>query len=380
MTRRSRGQRPQGRSWVRWLGAAGLAVCGALVAAASGAPGASAAARNVEAWAAGEGVATVVHYDASGFSRTTGVLAGRVELEVHPAAGGFWWAKAAVEPWIPVDLAGSGEAPGGSVAVTEAYAGLRLPAADVYVGRVPLPLETARLTLPFTLTPHDEAGRRPGADGVRADVYLAWGRLQLAAVQAGGRWTPVAGWRRQLSGWEATGYVLWTEDGPAAGVGASGLAGSTVVYGELWTFTGKRGLRGGVGATGYLGDLLWTVELARAGFPMADGQGGASAPMLLAAAQLAYALPSGWAMVADAAVALDEEASAAASLQAEPQPATPEPANPPQASRPRAHQLGVAVTYELLPGQAQVELSVRRRVQPPLPAALLAAAGLRWFF
>src|SRR5690606_10663511 len=104
-----------------------------------------------------------------------------------------WWAKAAVEPWIPVDLAGSGEAPGGSVAVTEAYAGLRLPAADVYVGRVPLPLETARLTLPFTLTPHDEAGRRPGADGVRADVYLASGRLQLAAVQAGGRWTPVAG-------------------------------------------------------------------------------------------------------------------------------------------------------------------------------------------
>ena len=158
-------------------------------------------------------------------------------------------------------------------------------------GRVPA-LETARLTLPFTLTPYDEAGRRPGADGVRADVYLAWGRLQLAAVQAGGRWTPVAGWRRQLSGWEATGYVLWTEDGPAAGVGASGLAGSTVVYGELWTFTGKRGLRGGVGATGYLGDLLWTVELARAGFPMADGPGGASAPMLLAA-QLAYALPSG---------------------------------------------------------------------------------------
>src|SRR5690606_32770459 len=114
---------------------------------------------------------------------------------------------------------------------------------------------------------------------------------------------------------------------------------------------------------------------------MADGPGGASAPMLLAAAQLAYALPSGWAMVADAAVALDEEASAAAaSLQAEPQPATPEPANPPQASRRRAHQVGVAVTYELLPGQAQVELSVRRRVQPPLPAALLAAAGLRWFF
>src|SRR5690606_8116614 len=138
MTRRNRGQRPQGRSWVRWLGAAGLAVCGALVAAASGAPGASAAARNVEAWAAGEGVATGVHYDVGGLSRTTGVLAGRVELEVHPAAGGFWWAKAVVEPWIPVDLAGSGEAPGGSVAVTEAYAGLRLPAGDDCGGRGPV--------------------------------------------------------------------------------------------------------------------------------------------------------------------------------------------------------------------------------------------------
>src|SRR5690606_10663512 len=89
--------------------------------------------------------------------------------------------------------------------------------------------------------------------------------------EAGGRRWPGRVW-----GGEATGHVLWREGGRAAGVGASGLAGSTVVYGELWAFTGKRGLRGGVGATGYLGDLLWTVELARAGFPMADGPGGAS--------------------------------------------------------------------------------------------------------
>ena len=127
MTRRNRGQRPQGRSWVRWLGAAGLAVCGALVAAASGAPGASAAARNVEAWAAGEGVATVVHYDAGGLSRTTGVLAGRVELEVHPAAGARW-AKAAVEPWIP----GFGRPGAPGSVVTEATHCIAM--ADVYVG------------------------------------------------------------------------------------------------------------------------------------------------------------------------------------------------------------------------------------------------------
>src|SRR5690606_17465216 len=209
-------------------------------------------------------------------------------------------------------------------------------------------------------TSYDAAGRRPGGDGVRADVYLSSGRLQVAAMRAGQQWTPLIGWRQQLVGGEATGYVLWKEHGPAAGVGASGLVGSTVVYGEAWSLPGEQGLRGSVGATGYLGDSLWTVELARASFPAAQTSGPQAPAVPLAAAQLAHAFPSGWTVVADAAAVLRDETPAA---------------GPALGKQDRPHHLRLSVTYELLPAQAEVELSVRRQGPPPHPDVLGAAAG-----
>ena len=353
------------RCWraLRWI-VTGLALS-VLLWAGHGAFVLAAPAPGVELSVAGEGSVTVAHQAVGGVSQTTGVLAGRLELRLYPGAASPWWAELTVEPWLPLDSSGVSEAPPGSIAVTEAHAGFRFPTADVYVGRFQLPVETGRLAVPFTLTSYDAAGRRQGVDGVRADVYLCSGRLQVAAVQAGQQWTPLIGWRQQLVGWEATGYVLWKEHGPAAGVGASGLVRSTVVYGEAWSLPGEQRLRGSVGATGYLGDSLWTVELARASFPAAQTSGPRAPAVPLAAAQLAHAFPSGWTVVADAAAVLRDETPAA---------------GPALGKQDRPHHLRVSVTYELLPGQAEVELSVRRQVRPPQPDVLGAAVGLRWFF
>lgn len=332
---------------------------------AGGGAAAVAAARGLEVDVAGEWSGTFFYRDVDGVAQTWGVLGGRLNLGLYPAVSSRWHAAVAVEPWFPLDLGGAGQALPGSVVVTAAYAGWRFPTADVYAGRFPLPLETARLTLPFTVTSYDEAGRRPGVDGVRTDVYLPAGRLQLAVLRLDEAWSPLVGWRQQLAGWEALGHLLWGNDGPAAGVGASGLIGSTVVYGELWTLAGEQGLRASVGATGFLGDLLWTAELARAPFPPPGAQGLSSLPVSLGATQVTYALAPGWTVVADASIVLDDEVPGGhgSPLQQE-----------------RAHEWGVTFTYDLLPGQAELELSVRRQVRPPGPAALGAVVALRGFF
>ncbi|OUN01708.1 MAG: hypothetical protein BAA04_12690 [Firmicutes bacterium ZCTH02-B6] len=353
-----------GRLVLRLILVTGLALWGDLLAG----PGAVALAapdHGVEAAVAGEASVTVAHQAHGAVSETVGVFAGRLALQLNPAVAAPWWVALTVEPWFPVDLSGTGVVAGSVALVTEAYAGLRFPAVDVYVGRFQLPLETARLTMPFTLTPHDQAGRRPGVDGARTDVYLPTGRLQLGVVRAGEEWTRLLGWRQQLVGWEATGYVLWREDGLAAGVGASGLIGSTVVYGELWSLKGAPGLRGSVGATGYVGDFLWTAEVGRASVTAAGGAGDETTEASVAAAQLAYAFPSGWAVIADALVFLDKGAPAGGGG---------------LAGNERAYEVGVALSYGLLPGQAEVELSLRRQVRPPQPAGLGLAGGLRWFF
>lgn len=300
----------------------------------------------------------------AGGSRTLGVLSGRLDLGLRPVKGSDWWVAAAVEPWLPVGMGGHGPVPQGSVAVTEAYAGFRFGAIDVYLGRFPLPLETARLALPYTLTPPDEAGRRPGVDGLRADIYLPAGRLQLAAVQArdvpegapARAWMPVLGWRQELPGWEATGFVLGQERGLGGGVAASGLAGSTIVYGEAWMLADEQRPRYSLGATGFVGDGLWTAELARAGLLPAAAAGVPASPVPLAALQLTYPVAPGWSLEVDGRVALEGA--------------------PPE----RAHLVRVAITYDLVPGQAELEVSARRWALPPLPAAYDAGAALRWYF
>lgn len=286
----------------------------------------------------------------------TGVVAGRMDMRT---SFDRWLASLTLEPRAQAGLAGESGSPAGSIGAIEGFVGYQADIGDFFVGRVSLPIETARLTLPYTLTPPDETGRRRGMEGARADLYLGASRLQVAAVREGDRWTPLAALRHAFSGWEATGHLLLHERGPAAGVGWSGLAGSTVVYGEAWSVPDEPRLRYSIGASGYLGDTFWTGELARAPFVP-----GTTFAVPLVAFQLSHAPAPGLILVADTSVALDGIVEQQSS----------------PAGEERAHHWGIAATYELAPGESEVEISFRHSVLPGVPATLSAGLGLRYFF
>ncbi|GEM_PF-1990166 len=342
----------------------GFAVLLAVATAAGGAfPALAAPQASAYVGVTGELAGALVYQAVDGSSsQALGLVTGRLELRWEP--GSTHWAVLSVEPWFPLDLAGDGAATSGSVAVAGAYAATRLWAADVYVGRFALPLETARLVVPYTLAPLDAAGRRPGVDGVRADVYTGPGKLQLAAVQSGGTWKALFGWRRALVGWDAFVNVLWQEQELVVGAGASGLAGPVVLYGEAWRVPGEPGLRYSVGATGYAGDLLWTAELARAPFPSGATSGAPGVPVPLVAVQVALVPAAEWRVAADVGVALEGGPGG----------------HPPGAVQERAHYLGVSAAYELVPGEIDLEIAARRWGLPPGPAASSVSVGLRRYF
>lgn len=274
-------------------------------------------------------------------SQTAATLA--AHLEGHLARGP-WQVALTAEPRLPLAGAGTPVEPF-SLGLIEGYLAFRAPLGDLQVGRILLPLETARLTQPYTITPRDEHGRRPGVDGARADLYLADDRLQLALVQRGDGWAPVAGWRRAFSGWELTAHGVLEAGRLVAGLGGSGLVGSVVVYGEGWVVPGEARPRAAVGATGYAGDLLWTGEVARAPF-LPD-----QPPEPLAALQLAYAPTLGLSISLDGAATLEE---------------TPQT------------QWGLTATYELVPGTSDVEVSLGR-LSLARGATWLVRTALRYY-
>lgn len=329
----------------------------AILAALLGCPveAAGSAAVNADVW--GTVAVSVQHERMGGIGTSTaGILDGRLEVR---ADWERWWTSVTLEPSARAGFADGSLEVASSLRVTEAFAAYRGVAVDLYAGRVALPVETSRLTLPYTLTPPDEAGRRSGLDGARADVYMGSNRLQLAAVRVGGRWTPVAALRHASSGWEASGRFLLEEAGLAAGLGWSGLLGTVVAYGEVWQLPGEARPRFSTGATGYLGDGVWTAELARAPFLP-----GAGTPVTHAAWEVAYAPAPGLRWVAGAAAALEGGKGE----------------GPPTVEKERAHRWGIAATYELVPGISEIELSVQRLVTPWLPATLSAGAGIRYYF
>lgn len=233
-----------------------------------------------------------------------------------------------------------------SAGLTEGYLAYQARLGDLRVGRILMPLETARLTRPYTLTP-DREGRRYGVDGARADLYLGASRLQMALVQVDEAWTPVVGLRHGFSGWEATVHVLARQNHLIGGLGGSGLVGSVVVYGEGWAVPGESQPRYVLGATGYAGDLIWTGEVGRV--PL---QPGVTPPEPLAAVQVAYTPTLGLILTASGAVTLQDE--------------------------PASH-YGLTATYELVPGESDVELAIRRITIPPAAPAWVVQAALRYY-
>ena len=297
------------------------------------------------------------HWSGDAPSGTVGIVDGRLEVSVE--LNRRWRAAFTFEPRLQAGFTAGDEAVSGSAGFTEGYIAYRTGAADLLAGRLLMPLETARLAAPYSLTPPDAAGRREGLFGARADVYVGSSRLQAGALQLGDRWTAAVSLRRAFAGWEATGHLVAQEQGPVAGLGFSSLVGQVVAYGEVWSVPGETALRFGAGARGFLGALLWTAEIARA--PWSPG----AEPVPQAGFQLAYA-PFPWLGLAlDGSVAHFHGS----------------PGDPPSApAQVPAHRWGLGAVYEVVPGVSELEFSFGRLAPPFVAASHTAGLGFRYYF
>lgn len=163
--------------------------------------------------------------------------------------------------------------------LTEAFARVRLRDADLSLGLERLPLETARLSVPFRLEPVGETGRPRGLPGVRAVVAQGRWRLRPALVYRvrDDRLGGVLSVRREFADFELEAHAAWLGRA-AVGLGGSGLVGDLVLYGEAWVLTGPWDGRGALGLSGFAGDALWTVEAA---YAPARAGGDVALPQLL---------------------------------------------------------------------------------------------------
>ncbi len=160
----------------------------------------------------------------------------------------------------------------------EAYLLVREGPVDFSAGYRRLALETARLSVPFQVDRDLADGGRQGLPGARASVYVGPLRVRGALLERSGSLGAAFSVRADLTSAQLEGHLVYL-DHLALGVGASGTAGTTVVYGEGWLLAEPWRGRGALGASGYLGDALWTAEAAFA--PPAGAATAPAVPQLL---------------------------------------------------------------------------------------------------
>jgi hypothetical protein len=158
----------------------------------------------------------------------------------------------------------AGSIPQSSWGLTEAYLEWRRPRFDLRVGVERIPLETARLTVPFSIEPQDALATRQGRLGARLNWYPDQAtRVRLALLEDGGSLQPGVSLRRAFASFEVEAHALVFGEGRTAlGAGASGLVGNLVAYGEVWTLSAPSETRYAAGISGSITDGLWTVEAA----------------------------------------------------------------------------------------------------------------------
>lgn len=170
-----------------------------------------------------------------------------------------------LDPGVLLDLNGLGGTEW-SWGVTEAYAQHRRGAFDLHAGVERLPLETARLMIPFSVEDIDVLGTRLGRAGVR----LIWTpgpatRIRAALLEHSGGVYPALSIRRQFASFELEGHALRVPEGRTAfGLGGSGLVGRLVVYGEVWTLTAPSEARYAAGISGSIPNGIWILEAGTA--------------------------------------------------------------------------------------------------------------------
>ncbi len=154
----------------------------------------------------------------------------------------------------------------GTWGLTEAYLEWRRPTFDLRAGVERIPLETARLTVPFSIEAADTLGTRQGRLGARLNWYADQAtRLRLAMLEDEGRVQPLVSLRRAFTSFEVEAHALAFGEGRTAlGAGASGLVGNLVAYGEVWTLSAPSETRYAAGLSGSIAGGLWTIEAGRA--------------------------------------------------------------------------------------------------------------------
>ncbi len=154
----------------------------------------------------------------------------------------------------------------------EATLRLGLGDVDLTAGYERWPLGEARLGPILRLDGTMEGGEVRGLLGARATAYLHPWRLRAGLATPTGddlapdRWGGAVSLRLDAAV-TLEGHAF-LQHRPGGGVQLSGTAGPLVLYGEAWLLADPWEARGGAGASGYAGDVLWTLE---AGWAPADG-------------------------------------------------------------------------------------------------------------
>lgn len=166
---------------------------------------------------------------------------------------------AVLDPSARIDRTGVTLEPG----LTEAYALTSQGDFDLSAGVERLPLETARLSIPFGLERTDTQGTRRGVPGVRVSYFVDDWRLRGVAFyqDVSASVTPVVSARRSFGDFELEAHVLYPQE-VVVGLGGSGLVADLVLYGEVWLLTDPVEGRGAVGLSGNLHTGSWTLEAA----------------------------------------------------------------------------------------------------------------------
>ncbi len=155
--------------------------------------------------------------------------------------------------------------------LTELYATTTYGDLDFSVGVERLPLETARLSVPYSVEPVGVRGVRHGVPGVRGVFYSGDWRLRGVVFYRDTEQdfiesvTPIVSVRRAFDSFDLEAHALY-QNGLVTGLGGSGLVSNVVVYGEAWLLTGAGftdiSARGTLGLNGNLATGTWTLEAA----------------------------------------------------------------------------------------------------------------------
>lgn len=180
-----------------------------------------------------------------------------------------------------------------SIGMQDAY--LRLtPNRDVEiaVGAQRWPLGELRLAPTLRLEPVDRFGTVRGLSGARLTAYLHPWRLRVGAVSPldddlrPTGWGGVASLRWDVATWtfEATAFAGERTGG---GASTSGTIDRVVLNGDAWLLSDPWEVRGGLGASGYVGEVLVTAEAAWA--PADGALNGDARPAVRLSAQASLA-------------------------------------------------------------------------------------------